>query len=218
MSSQAQIDANRENSLLSTGPLSPEGKTASAQNALTHGFSASYAVIAPEQRQDFDALQLALHSSIQPLGPIEDFLFRRIVHAAWNIEMIDHAEAGLFTGSAEMYLNGENEKVVARLARYRTMHLRQYNQAMRSLRYEQQQRGLRAVAQAYSPQLATSVPPLANFTKISEFAKQSQIRKRFSTLPPELQDNFLAMEIESRHMNAKSRIEREELRNTQAAA
>src|SRR5258707_79412 len=40
MASQRQIDANRRNSARSTGPLSTEGRAASAGNAVTQGLTA----------------------------------------------------------------------------------------------------------------------------------------------------------------------------------
>ena len=39
MATEAQIAANRQNALKSTGPSSPEGKAASSQNRLTHGLA-----------------------------------------------------------------------------------------------------------------------------------------------------------------------------------
>ena len=38
MASDAQINANRRNALLSTGPKSPRGRARSAQNSRRHGF------------------------------------------------------------------------------------------------------------------------------------------------------------------------------------
>ncbi|MHC4331688.1 MAG: hypothetical protein ACYSWW_26580 [Planctomycetota bacterium] len=37
MSTEAQVNANRENAKKSTGPRTPEGKTAVSQNAVKHG-------------------------------------------------------------------------------------------------------------------------------------------------------------------------------------
>src|SRR3981081_894055 len=51
--SQARIDANRRNAMLSTGPRTSEGKQISRANSLKHGLCAS--AVVPE---DLQALQL----------------------------------------------------------------------------------------------------------------------------------------------------------------
>ena len=45
MISEKQLDANRRNAQLSTGPQTPEGRAAVRNNALTHGLTAQYAVM-----------------------------------------------------------------------------------------------------------------------------------------------------------------------------
>jgi hypothetical protein len=45
MATERQIQANRRNAALSTGPQSPQGKAIAAANALTHGFCARNAVL-----------------------------------------------------------------------------------------------------------------------------------------------------------------------------
>ena len=48
MISEKQLDANRRNAQLSTGPQTPEGRAAVRHNALTHGLTAQYAVLPQE--------------------------------------------------------------------------------------------------------------------------------------------------------------------------
>ena len=56
MATEAQINANRQNALLSTGPKTPEGKAESALNANRHiGLSRSV-LLKTESRDKFCAL------------------------------------------------------------------------------------------------------------------------------------------------------------------
>ena len=48
MASSAQILANQKNAMLSTGPKTPEGKSAAARNSIRHGLSGAFRVLANE--------------------------------------------------------------------------------------------------------------------------------------------------------------------------
>jgi hypothetical protein len=56
MANERQIQANRRNAALSSGPQSPQGKAISAANAVTHGFCARNAVLPSESSEDYQAL------------------------------------------------------------------------------------------------------------------------------------------------------------------
>ena len=53
MTTEAQVLANRSNAQKSTGPRTPEGKAAVAQNAVQHGLLAQEVVIKGEDPQEF---------------------------------------------------------------------------------------------------------------------------------------------------------------------
>lgn len=175
--------------------------SSASQNARIHGFTAEHIALSSEERPLFEALRDSLLAEFSPSGATEEFLFRRLLHAAWNLDRIDIAEAGLFLNVADMLLNEENEKIVAKFSRYRAAHLRVYQYARRSLEYEQTQRSLRQTAQAVhdgAKQLPT-IPPAANFQHVSSFAKQARAHEKFSTIPPEIRDELEAMALQTRH-------------------
>ena len=68
MATQAQIDANRRNARLSTGPKSPQGKAAVSRNALKHGFRSDIykQVLVAEDSESYDQLLAGLIAEHQP--------------------------------------------------------------------------------------------------------------------------------------------------------
>ena len=68
MATQAQINANKENSQKSTGPRTAKGKKAVSQNAVKHGFFTREAVIRDEDQADFDRYSEAMLAEMAPVG------------------------------------------------------------------------------------------------------------------------------------------------------
>ena len=60
MISSKQIDANRRNSLKSTGPKTEAGKQASRCNAVRHGLTAETVIGALEDAEDYRAFEAAV--------------------------------------------------------------------------------------------------------------------------------------------------------------
>lgn len=95
MATEAQIRANRENALKSTGPKTAEGKSNSARNSVLHGFYSRRFVILPGEEDEFDSFLFTLQVEIAPATPLEEILFQQLAQAAWNIERCHKAEAAL---------------------------------------------------------------------------------------------------------------------------
>ena len=95
MASEKQIDANRRNAQLSTGPKTPEGKAAVRLNALKHGLTAESAVIYGEEEADLEELRIAFLEQLQPAGPLETALVHQIVMAQWQLARLRSIETGL---------------------------------------------------------------------------------------------------------------------------
>ena len=66
MASPAQITANQLNAQLSTGPRTEEGKAAISANALQHGLTAAFTVLAHEDQDQFDQVHTLLRNDHQP--------------------------------------------------------------------------------------------------------------------------------------------------------
>ena len=86
MTTQAQIDANRQNAKKSTGPKTPEGKDKVAQNAIKHGLLARRFFIGPDQQQDFARFCDTIRDDLTPAGPLQSVLADRIADLAWRLD------------------------------------------------------------------------------------------------------------------------------------
>ena len=85
MATEKQIEANRQNSLKSTGPKTSEGKSTIAQNAIKHGFLSCQSLIKGESQADFDLHLERIFSEFNPAGPIETHYVGRMVTISWRL-------------------------------------------------------------------------------------------------------------------------------------
>jgi hypothetical protein len=86
MSTDAQINANRENAQKSTGPVTAEGKAAVAQNAVKHGLFAVQDVLTSENQAEFDFMREQMLAELAPVGVMETLLAQRAVSLAWRLK------------------------------------------------------------------------------------------------------------------------------------
>ena len=68
MSSERQIEANKLNAQLSTGPRTIAGKQKIASNALTHGLTGKQIVLPDENPDDFDEFSRPSATGVDPLS------------------------------------------------------------------------------------------------------------------------------------------------------
>ena len=93
MATLSQIEANRRNAQLSTGPRTPEGKAASCMNALKTGIDAESSVIPGEDAAALAALTERFYHDCQPQTAIESLLVDNIIRAAWRLRRFDRIDA-----------------------------------------------------------------------------------------------------------------------------
>jgi hypothetical protein len=95
MATSAQIAANQANAQKSTGPRSPEGKSASRLNALKHGIDAASIVIPGEDPADYDALAAHYYREFRSESPSENFHVEAMLRADWQKRRLLRVEADL---------------------------------------------------------------------------------------------------------------------------
>jgi hypothetical protein len=93
MASEAQIEANRANARLSTGPKTRAGKEKSRQNALRHGLRAQQVVALDERGADFAAYHDELVAALEPQDAFEAALVRRLALLSWRLDRVARIEA-----------------------------------------------------------------------------------------------------------------------------
>ena len=88
--SPRKVEANRRNAKRSTGPRTPEGKTTSSLNAVTHGIFVKRFLngAAPETVAEIQALISAVREHYKPQGPLEEILVQKVVVEAARYDRI----------------------------------------------------------------------------------------------------------------------------------
>ena len=96
MTSEKQDQANRRNALKSTGPKTPEGKTAVRHNALRHGLLSRDILLPGEDEAALIELGEHLWDELQPVGALESLLVNRVISSTWRLQRLGRVEAGIF--------------------------------------------------------------------------------------------------------------------------
>jgi hypothetical protein len=96
MISDKQLDANRRNALLSTGPTSEAGRNRSRMNALRHGLTGQVTTMTDEDRAAHDQFSNALIKDLAPEGAMEVQFAQRVATDSWRLNRISAIEDNLF--------------------------------------------------------------------------------------------------------------------------
>ena len=98
--SNKQLEANRANSLKSTGPKSEEVKLQSRGNALKHGLTARKHLIVGDDPIEFEEYRDNLWCELQPKTVLQEEMVMQISTAGWKIRRYQMVETGLFNHEA----------------------------------------------------------------------------------------------------------------------
>jgi hypothetical protein len=71
MASLRQVEANRRNALVSTGPQTEAGKKRSRGNAVRHGLTAETVIVGLEDAEDYKAFELSVTSDFDVQTAVE---------------------------------------------------------------------------------------------------------------------------------------------------
>ena len=101
MTSIKQIEANRRNSLKSTGPKTEAGKRTSRRNAVRHGLTAETVIGALEDAEDYKAFEAAVTADYDAQSAVERELVLRLASLLWRLRRATIIETGLFEIQAD---------------------------------------------------------------------------------------------------------------------
>src|SRR6202045_147434 len=104
MTSFRQIEANRRNARLSTGPVTDKGKRRSRQNGVRHGLTAETVIAPLEDAEDYAAFEMAVTADYDARSAVERELVLRLASLLWRLRRATAIESGLFTIQARHLL------------------------------------------------------------------------------------------------------------------
>jgi hypothetical protein len=119
MTSVKQFEANRRNSLKSTGPKTEAGKQASRCNAVRHGLTAETVIGALEDAEDYKAFEAAITADYDAQSAVERELVLRLASLLWRLRRATIIETGLFEIQAD-HLTTLEGRTKSRLPRVRS--------------------------------------------------------------------------------------------------
>lgn len=100
MATKKQIEANRRNALMSTGPRSLAGKAKSSQNAVKHGLTATRGLLPGESEEEFRQVRGAMFATMSPEGALESQLLEHAVELMWRLRRVPTFETALLEWTA----------------------------------------------------------------------------------------------------------------------
>jgi hypothetical protein len=124
MTSFRQIQANRRNARLSTGPVTDEGKKKSRRNALRHGLTAETVIDELEDAEDYAAFEMAVTADFDAQSAVERELVLRLASLLWRLRRVTAIEAGLFKEQARQLLQFRDGRRIHRERQGTTSSLR----------------------------------------------------------------------------------------------
>jgi hypothetical protein len=101
MISVKQFEANRRNSLKSTGPKTEAGKQALRCNAVRHGLTAETVIGALEDAEDYKAFEASTTADYDAQSAVARELVLRLASLLWRLRRATTIETGLFEIQAD---------------------------------------------------------------------------------------------------------------------
>jgi hypothetical protein len=92
--SEAQLNANRANAQMSTGPTSPAGKEISSHNAVKTGLTGRTILLPTDDVAAYQSIVAMVNAKFAPVNDIEKHLTQTIADTEWRLLRIPVLESG----------------------------------------------------------------------------------------------------------------------------
>jgi hypothetical protein len=185
MTSTAQLNANRENAKLSTGPATESGRENASRNALTLGLYTREDYVKPEDREIYREFCRTMRFELAPEGLVEETLTAEIVGASWRLRLCTAAESHLTD-----FL--EDEKTARSIQRARAAAHSFFHRSLNQLRRLQTERASRFAVNAVGDDAGLAdyrnvTAACLNYEKLKEIAAENRAKGApGATADPEL--------------------------------
>lgn len=113
-----QAEASRINGAKSNGPLTAEGRAASAQNARKHGLTGGAVVLPHESQAKYDALRDSFVNRLRPSDETELDLIQEMVDSRWRLRRIEAMEAALIQNGINQQMDAMGDDADPETARF----------------------------------------------------------------------------------------------------
>jgi hypothetical protein len=166
MATPQQIEANRKNAQLSTGPKTPETKQKCSLNAVKHGFTGQSVLLTEDSVEPYRNFTEGMLKDLAPVGQRETYLAHAIAGARWRIAQISSTEAAIYALGVRLHADKfqnetpqmtidlcraltfqESRKDLDRIRRYESALTRQAKADLAELHQLQAERKAREAAQ-----------------------------------------------------------------------
>jgi len=104
MTTDKQIEANKQNALVSTGPQSSVGKEISKMNALKHGLLSHEVLLEGEDDDMLVEFGKRLREELKPIGELELLLTDQIITYTWRLRRVMTVEKAMMEWEREKEL------------------------------------------------------------------------------------------------------------------
>ena len=94
--SEAQLNANRANAQMSTGPTSPTGKETSSHNAVKTGLTGRTILLPTDDVAAYQSIVAMVNAKFTPANDIEKHLTQTIADTEWRLLRIPVLESGFY--------------------------------------------------------------------------------------------------------------------------
>ena len=137
--SPLKSETARVNGALSSGPVTPEGKAASATNSLRHGLCSKQVVLPGEDPAEFERTKASYFETYKPQSDAEKDQVVILAATSWRLRRMMQIEAG-----ALMDENSDPLKTLGLLTRYEGQLNRTHERALKNLKELQEARAAAA--------------------------------------------------------------------------
>lgn len=140
MTTEAQIMANRENALRSTGPRCT---VVTRFNNLKHGLRAKSNIIPGEDAEEYDSFCVNIREDLKPCDPLQRAIADRIAILLWRLRRAKKAESEVINDNVRLVNPGEESvcwdrilqsSLLEQIARYEVRAIKQVGKLLEQLK------------------------------------------------------------------------------------